>query len=82
MSVTYKKLWKLLIDKELKKKEVRISAGISPSTFSKMNRNEYVALEVLDKLCAVLDCDIGDIVEVVKTDSVNSTVSGTVHASK
>ena len=68
MSVAYKKLWKLLIDRDLKKSEVRIAAGISPSTFSKMNRNEYVALEVLEKLCRVLGCDIGDVVEVVKTD--------------
>ena len=68
MSVAYKKLWKLLIDRDLKKSEARIAAGISPSTFSKMNRNEYVALEVLEKLCRVLDCDIGDVVEVVKTD--------------
>lgn len=68
MGVTYKKLWKLLIDKELKRVEVRKAAGISPSTFSKMSRNDYVALEVLDKLCQVLDCDIGDIVEVVKID--------------
>ena len=68
MSVTYKKLWKLLIDKELKKTEVRTAAGISPSTFSKMNRNEYVALEVLDKLCQTLNCDIGDIVEIVRPE--------------
>ncbi len=69
MSVTYKKLWKLLIDKELKKTEVRTATGISPSTFSKMNRNEYVALEVLDKLCQTLDCDIGDIVEIVRPET-------------
>lgn len=66
MSVTYKKLWKLLIDRDLKKTEVRTAAGISSSTFSKMNRNEYVSLEVLDKLCTVLDCDIGDVMEVTK----------------
>ena len=66
MSVSYKKLWKLLIDRELKKTDVRIAAGISPSTMSKMNRNEYVSLEVLDKLCTVLDCDIGDISEIIK----------------
>lgn len=65
MSVTYKKLWKMLIDRELTKAEVRAATGISPSTFSKMNRNEYVALEVLDKLCNELQCDIGDIVEVI-----------------
>lgn len=49
----------------MKKTEVRIAAGISPSTFSKMNRNEYVAMEVLVKLCKVLNCNIGDIVDVI-----------------
>lgn len=66
MGVNYKKLWKLIIDKELKKSEVRKSANISASTFSKMGKNEYVALDVLVRICNVLDCDIGDIVEIVK----------------
>lgn len=66
MSVTYKKLWKLLIDKELKKADIRRAAGISASTISKMNRNEYVALEVLEKICISLNCNIGDIVERVE----------------
>lgn len=65
MSVSYKKLWMLILEKDMKKSEVRIAAGISPSTFSKMNRNEYVAMEVLVKLCKVLDCNIGDIVDVI-----------------
>lgn len=65
MSVSYKKLWMLILEKDMKKSEVRIAAGISPSTFSKMNRNEYVAMEVLIKLCKVLDCNIGDIVDVI-----------------
>lgn len=55
----------LILEKDMKKTEVRIAAGISPSTFSKMNRNEYVAMEVLVKLCKVLNCNIGDIVDVV-----------------
>ncbi|MEG0591387.1 MAG: helix-turn-helix transcriptional regulator [Lachnospiraceae bacterium] len=65
MSVSYKKLWMLILERDMKKTEVRIAAGISPSTFSKMNRNEYVAMEVLVKLCKVLHCNIGDIVDVV-----------------
>ncbi|MEG7531168.1 MAG: helix-turn-helix transcriptional regulator [Hungatella sp.] len=55
----------LILERDMKKTEVRIAAGISPSTFSKMNRNEYVAMEVLVKLCKVLHCNIGDIVDVV-----------------
>lgn len=63
MAVNYKGLWKVLIDRELKKTEVRTALKISSSTFAKMNRNEYVSLEVLDKLCDYLSCNIGDIVE-------------------
>ena len=66
MNVSYKKLWMLILEKDLKKSDVRKAAGISPSTFSKMNRNEYVAMDVLVKLCAVLDCNNGDIVDVIK----------------
>jgi len=66
MGVSYKKLWKLIIDKDLKKSEVRKSANVSASTFSKMSKNEYVALDVLVRICNALDCDIGDIVEIVK----------------
>ncbi|KPU43456.1 MULTISPECIES: helix-turn-helix domain-containing protein [Bacillota] len=66
MSVSYKKLWKLIIDKDLKKSDVRKLANVSASTFSKMSKNEYVALEVIERICNVLECDIGDVVEVVK----------------
>lgn len=66
MSVSYKKLWKLIIDKDLKKSDVRKSAKVSASTFSKMNKNEYVALEVIERICNVLECDIGDVVEIAK----------------
>lgn len=63
MSVSYKKLWKLIIDKDMTNAEVRKKACVSPSTFTRLRQNEYVALEVLVKLCAVLECQIGDIVE-------------------
>lgn len=66
MSVSYKKLWKFIIDKDLKKSDVRKSANVSASTFSKMSKNEYVALEVIERICNVLECDIGDVVEIVK----------------
>lgn len=69
MSVTYKKLWKLLIDKEMSKAELREATGIAASTFSRMNKNEDVSLEVLSKMCIALDCEIGDIVEVVRDDA-------------
>ena len=66
MNVNYKKLWKLLIDKDINKSELRKRSGIAASTLSRMNKNEYVSLEVLVKICVSLDCSIGDIVEIVK----------------
>lgn len=63
MSVSYKKLWKLLIDREHKKKDLTKLAGISSATIAKMGRNENVNVEVLDKICQALKCNIGDIVD-------------------
>lgn len=65
MGVSYKRLWKLLIDKDMKKTELRKTAGISASTFAKLGRNENVTTDVLVKVCKALDCDIGDIMGVV-----------------
>ena len=66
MSVDYKKLWILLIQKDMSKPQLRKAANISPSTFTKLNKNEFVAMDVLVRICKVLDCDIGDMVEVVR----------------
>ena len=63
MKVSYKKLWKLLIDRNLKKKDLR--NFLSPSTVNKLNHNKLVSLTVLVDVCKFLGCDIGDIVEVV-----------------
>ena len=65
MAVCYKKLWKLLIDKDMKKKDLRVAANLSPSLVAKMGRNENVTTEVLSRICAALNCDIGDIMEMV-----------------
>ena len=65
MAVSYKKLWKLLIDKDMKKKDLREAANLSPSLIAKMGRNENVTTEVLSRICAALNCDIGDIMEMV-----------------
>ena len=64
MSVSYKKLWKLLIDKDMKKKDLCEKAGISPASVTKMGRNGHVTTEILVKICTALDCGIGDIMEV------------------
>jgi len=66
MSVSYKKLWKLIIDKDLTNVEVRKAAKVSPATFTKLKKNETVSLDVLLKICKFLDCDIGDVMEVIK----------------
>ena len=58
MSVSYKKLWKLLIDKDMKKKDLCEKAGISPASVTKMGRNGHVTTEILVKICAALDCRI------------------------
>ena len=66
MSVSYKKLWKLIIDKDMTNVEVRKATGISPATFTKLKKNEIVSLDILLKICKLLDWNIGDIVDVVK----------------
>ena len=68
MAVSYKKLWKLLIDKDMKKKDLREAANLSPSLVAKMGRNENVTTEVLSRICAALKCDIGDIMEMVREE--------------
>ena len=65
MNVSYKKLWKLLIDKDMMKKDLQKEAGISWATLTKMSRSETVSTEVLMKVCKVLHCDVGDIVEFI-----------------
>lgn len=70
MNVSYKKLWKLLIDKEMTKVELREKAGISTGTLAKLGKNENVTTDVLVKVCEALDCDISDIMEMEK-DSAN-----------
>lgn len=66
MTVSYKKLWKLLIDRDMKKKDLLAVAEISQSSLSKMRRNENVNMDILVKVCTALNCDIGDVMEIVK----------------
>lgn len=66
MSVSYKKLWHLLLDKNMKKKELSELAGISNYTINKLNGDGNVTVEVLEKICLVLDCKVDDILEFTK----------------
>jgi len=65
MAVSYKKLWKLLIDKDIKKKDLSSMAGVSPATITKMGKGGHVTTEVLLKICMALNCRIEDIMEVI-----------------
>lgn len=70
MKVRYNKLWKLLIDKEMKKSQLREAVGASKSTFAKLEKNENVTLPVLLNICEYLECDFGDIMEAVPENEV------------
>lgn len=71
MKVSYKKLWKLLIDKDLKKKDLCELSGVSSTSIAKMGRNENVNTDILVKICEALECDISDIAEIVNDDKTN-----------
>lgn len=66
MKITYKKLWKLLIDKDMMKKDLAERAGISTASIAKLGRNENVNTDILLKICKALECDVSDIMEVVR----------------
>lgn len=66
MSVSYNKLWKLLIDRKMSKADLRKQTGIAPNTLTKLNRDEEVSLSVLKKICNTLQVDIGDVMEFVE----------------
>jgi Predicted transcriptional regulator len=66
MGISYKKLWKLLIDKDLKKKDLPTLANISTSSVTKLSKNMNVSTEILEKICRALSCDTSDIMEMIE----------------
>lgn len=68
MAISYKKLWKLLIDKDMKKKDLQQLAGISSASITKLGKNENVNTEIIEKICVALQCDVGDIMEMTEDD--------------
>lgn len=68
MAVSYKKLWKLLIDKDMRKENLRLKAQITTTAMAKLGRNETVHMDVLLKICNALDCSLDDILEIVNDD--------------
>jgi putative transcriptional regulator len=69
MAISYKKLWKLLIDKDMKKKDLQKLACVSSASITKLGKNENVNTEVLEKICTSLQCDISDIMEMIPDKS-------------
>ncbi|WP_322181564.1 helix-turn-helix domain-containing protein [Neglectibacter caecimuris] len=68
MAVSYKKLWHILLDRDMKKKELAELAGLSPYTIKKMGRDEAVSTEVVGKICRALECNLDDVVEYIPTE--------------
>lgn len=68
MAVSYDKLWKLLIDKKMTKTELRIEADMSSSTLAKISKNEIVSMDVMLRICDVLDCNVGDIMDATRDE--------------
>ena len=75
MRVSYKKVWVMLAEREMSKAELRKLAGIAPATFTKLGRNQEVALSVLLRIAEVVDCDAGDIMSFVKENDQNSNTN-------
>lgn len=69
MSVSYKKLWKLLIDKDMKKKDLKECAHLSPTIIAKLSKNENVSMDVLIRICTAFQCDVSDILEFVPNEN-------------
>lgn len=66
MEISYKKLWKLLIDKDMKKKDLAEQAHISSASIAKLGRNENVNTDIILRICEALDCDVADIMEIIR----------------
>lgn len=69
MTISYKNLWKLLIDKDMKKKDLQQLAGISAASITKLGKNENVNTEIIAKICTALKCDVSDIMEMVPDEA-------------
>ncbi len=69
LTVSYNKLWKLLVDKRMSKADLRRAADMSPNTLTKLRRDEEVSMAILKKICECLDCNLGDICDFVKVEA-------------
>ena len=69
MSVSYKKLWKLLIDKDMTRTDLRHAVGASSSTFAKLSRGEFISGDLMARICRELNCNVGDMMDIVLDDA-------------
>ena len=77
MTFSYKKLWKLLIDRDMTRTDLRTATGISSCTLAKMSKGEGIAMNIVAKICTTLKCDVGDILELIPdVESPNTTLEG------
>lgn len=74
MAVSYKKLFKMLIDRDMKKKDLRALTGISSNTVTKLANNENVTMEVIEKICLGMGCTIDEVVEFISDDQVDENI--------
>ncbi len=70
MTVSYNKLWKVLVDKKMSKADLRRAADVSPGTMTSLRRDKKVSMDVMIRICEALDCDIGDVMSIYREDSV------------
>ena len=68
MSVSYNKLWKLLVDKNMNKTDLRVKADIGTATLAKLGKNQPVSMDVMMKICGVLNCNIADVMDIIPTE--------------
>lgn len=68
MAVSYKRLWRVLVEREMSKADLRKQAEIAPNTMTKLRKNEYVAMPILDRICKILGTDYGEIMEYIPED--------------
>ena len=72
MAISYKKLWKMLIDRDMKKKDLQELSGVSSASITKLGKNENVNTDIIDKICMALGCDVSDIMEITGNQKDNS----------
>lgn len=72
MSISYNKMWKLMIDKNMKRKDLREKAAVSQNVMARLSKNQAISMETMEKICGVLGCDIGDVMEFLPNEKVDN----------